>query len=567
MSKKKKQGIGCSKNKEQSEDEKIIESKEDIETEVHFEVKPFTEEELSEDDKYVYKLDKLLNDDKIQRIGLIGPYGSGKSSIINTLILKNDETRKYLTLSAINLGDACNVDYLQDTENDETTEAVGINDLKYKLPSIRKILVNQIISQIEDEVKEEKDFQVLVKQIYHYTSPKNVSEEEKKVYSWGIVLLILDIVMISLFDFQTMQKRFLTFKLTLLNIISIIGIIVFIVMLIYSLRIVYYLTNKFIDFMSCISIKSLKIAGNSLEKSNSTEMSFLDKDVETIIKLLKIYKKFIVNKDLIVVIEDIDRYESTELFLELYHISSICTNIKFIFPMNAELFSPIELSKYFNAIVDIIPFNDKVTLGKEIIKSLDKVSSKGAFKVNPSIVFKTLPFVSDLREAIRIENKYVTNIENHATVEANVLNEDSIGLRTKIYAYSFLETRFPKEVNNYSSDENLLKEIINEIEEKWEVWSASNIKKINYSRERYNEEKNESMKKYKELNEGKIRYNGDEEFIEDYYDKIINRYGGVLTYTKYLENPGMHINAYLSDEEYKEFEEKERNEIEKQKKI
>ena len=46
-------------------------------------------------DEYLYSLNWALQDPKIKNIALTGPYGSGKSSIIDTFLKQNDSKSLY----------------------------------------------------------------------------------------------------------------------------------------------------------------------------------------------------------------------------------------------------------------------------------------------------------------------------------------------------------------------------------------------------------------------------------------------------------------------------------------
>ena len=50
-------------------------------------------------DEYLYSLNWALQDPKIKNIALTGPYGSGKSSIIDTFLKQNDSKSLYAQIN------------------------------------------------------------------------------------------------------------------------------------------------------------------------------------------------------------------------------------------------------------------------------------------------------------------------------------------------------------------------------------------------------------------------------------------------------------------------------------
>ncbi|MFN4150897.1 MAG: hypothetical protein ACK4IX_08125 [Candidatus Sericytochromatia bacterium] len=331
-------------------------------------------------DKEIYFLalqEVLLNDD-VKNIALTGTYGSGKSSIIKTFQKKYDEYQ-YLNISLASFKDKI------EPKNDESEE------------SLNRLIELSILQQIFYKEKHNKIPDSRFKRI------KNISK--KKVLLNSFLFLIWSLSIAYLFKHKEVGEDFLELNTVLHNpytkytslIITLLGL--------------YYLSIKLVRIFNNSKLNKLNIQSADIEIGDNNDKSILNHHLDEILYF------FEVTNYNIVVIEDLDRFNDTEIFTKLRELNNLINGSKqigrkivFLYAIRDNMFQDKDRTKFFDFIIPVIPIINPSN-SNEIIKSkLTKLNSKRI--PTEEFIDDVSIFIEDMRLLINICNEYSLYKEN-----------------------------------------------------------------------------------------------------------------------------------------------------------
>ncbi|MCQ8213311.1 hypothetical protein NON08_12455 [Cetobacterium somerae] len=355
-----------------------------------------------------YKLLKeKIKDEKTKNIGITGSYGSGKSSLIESIKLDKDiEKKKYISISLLNF----------------SKEDINKESIQEKTLELEKRILQQIFYQ--------KKSQELPLSKFHKIEIENKFIEYLKIFQ--LVLFIIA-------SFILKEKYFDMIKLIIknggFNKISYIEYICFFIFILWGTFIFYQLVG---------SIKKLKIKKiapiSSIELSNDSdkEKSTLDLYMEDIIYCFEALKL-----DLMF-IEDLDRCDNIDIFIKLRELNILLNErlenrkVTFVYALRDDLFSDKDRTKFFDFIIPVIPVlnsSNSEGLLREKIKN-DFEDEDNEFL---SEIFK---YITDMRLGLNICNEYKIYREKFLKEHFSSKNLLSIIVYKNIYPQEFSKANF-----------------------------------------------------------------------------------------------------------------------------
>lgn len=355
-----------------------------------------------------YKLLKeKIKDEKTKNIGITGSYGSGKSSLIESIKLDKDiEKKKYISISLLNF----------------SKENINKESIQEKTLELEKRILQQIFYQ--------KKSQELPLSKFHKIEIENKFIEYLKIFQ--LVLFIIA-------SFILKEKYFDMIKLIIknggFNKISYIEYICFFIFILWGTFIFYQLVG---------SIKKLKIKKiapiSSIELSNNSdkEKSTLDLYMEDIIYCFET-----LNLDLMF-IEDLDRCDNIDIFIKLRELNILLNErlenkkVTFVYALRDDLFSDKDRTKFFDFIIPVIPvLNSSNSEG--ILRKKMKYDFKDKDEEFLSEIFK---YVTDMRLGLNICNEYKIYREKFLKEHFSSKNLLSIIVYKNIYPQEFSKANF-----------------------------------------------------------------------------------------------------------------------------
>lgn len=386
---------------------------------------------------YLEEFKNVQYQKNVKNIALMGPYGSGKSSIL--MKLKENSSQKYICINMIEFSDEIKKDKISEDQKDKQIEIDQQFKREDKIEKVEQSIVQQLIYQ---EPQKNIPFSKLKKE---YPTTNNVIV--------NILVFLLGIVATALFFSFNCHKYLVEFSSEkILSWTSLIGLIYIAFSFIYiSFKLIYYFYKNF------------KISRISYSKNNANIIcdryeSVYNKYLDEIIYFFKETSYDAV------IFEDIDRYNDLLFFSHLRELNSLLNNSKylnrkitFIYAIKDDLFLKQDKHKFFDYIIPVVPiidYTNSLYKFKEFIKD-QEVSEK---------TLKMLSFyVSDLRTLKNICNEFdfYKSMSN-----VRIFNKDcllSILVFKNLYPQEFSKLQYNESVIDeiFKEKDNIIKSIKN----------------------------------------------------------------------------------------------------------
>lgn len=339
----------------------------------------------------------LLNaiaNDEILNIAVTGPYGSGKSSVIKTFKERVDKDVKILDISLATLdADAS----LYATEN---TTIAGDSGTDIQQPIItaeqKETLNRKIEFSILQQLVYRKALETLpfsrLRKIRHFSKH---TIQTMAMYVVGAVVLIAFALQLDFMQIPLFYKTF-GFPITVQHVISIVSIILLLTMMYET--VVYIIKNY-----GGIRLQKISVGGNEIDIHD--DGSIFNRHLDEILYF------FQCTDYNVVIIEDLDRFNTTDIFLKLRELNYLINKsemigrtIKFIYAVKDDMFKDSSRSKFFDYITTVIPVIT-TTNSKDMLKRALKEQGHEGEVADDDI--RDIAFhIDDMRLLYNIVNEY-----------------------------------------------------------------------------------------------------------------------------------------------------------------
>lgn len=333
----------------------------------------------SESDKKQYRsvlnLARKLEEKDILNIALTGPYGAGKSSILRSL--KKDYPKyKYLSISLATLKSP-----LDDKKNEIDIDTMN-NRIEYS-----------ILQQLIYKEKQETLYNSRLKRIYHK------STWAQYVLSFAIIFYVVALIIV--FEPSFLKVEWICNRLSnpVLNKWSDIFALsyIFIATIIFAQKTIKSLSNS--------KLNKLNLKNGEIElKENKEDTSVFNKHMDEIVYF------FEVTNYNVVIIEDLDRFNNTDIFLKLREVNqllnqsnSVGRKVTFIYAVKDDMFFDEERTKFFDYITTVIPI---INSSNSADKLKEELEIKGFSDLNVEVIESLAFFIDDMRLLKNIVNEY-----------------------------------------------------------------------------------------------------------------------------------------------------------------
>lgn len=354
-----------------------------------------------EDGKYYEALLWALKNrqkEDIKNIALTGPYGSGKSSILKTF-QKNykDCDLKFLNISLATFKEEKKVNNLvHEEEIDEGTigEKIGGKNINTKDGNTAELLRLIEISILEQIFYHEKDSKIPDSRF------KKIKSFNKTTLFFTTIGYLLFIVAIynyyNPFFIQSILKDFPINN----NVCDTIHYSSFIIIAIGT----YFIIRKSIRLISAITISKLNIQNAEISIGNDLNKSILNHHIDELLYF------FSVRPYNVVIIEDLDRFEETEIFTKLRELNLLLNNSKktkkkdivFIYAVRDNMFTDKERTKFFDFIIPVIPIINSSNSSDILLRKRNEFNLDLSDAFIEDIAF----FIDDMRLLHNITNEF-----------------------------------------------------------------------------------------------------------------------------------------------------------------
>ena len=367
--------------------------------------------EDAEISNYQEALDYIFaSKDNIKNIAILGAYGSGKSSIINTYE-KHHPEHNFIHVSLAHFTDPLKVSI---NKSEELGEGNSISEVDESNNTISNLLEGKILNQLIHQIKAThiKDTNFNVK--------RTLPWYQKLFFSVPILFVVLSLFYVAFYSkwnawIISHNYEFLKFTLSDTFQLSIfIGCILVLAISIYSFMSKSYLFTK----LKKLGIKSVV----DIEVFDSSTESSFDKYLNEVIYL------FQNSKADVIVFEDLDRYDSVLIFEKLREINYLINNrntnktIRFLYLIRDDIFNSVERSKFFDFIIPIVPVVDITNSSDKFCELLEEANCIEG--LDKHFLNDLAYYINDMRLLYNIVNEYqiyrkVINPEQNTNYNAN----------------------------------------------------------------------------------------------------------------------------------------------------
>ena len=345
--------------------------------------------------------EKLRTDQKIRNIALTGPYGSGKSSVLRTLQTQYPEF-KYLQISLATLEaydstkdqeEQPNKKQIQQTDsaNSNADKAQG---KRKDVEKQNRLIEYSILQQLIYREKYKTLPNSRLKRIFHF--------EEKKLCHWTCGVFFFFIAALIAFEPRWLRVnamyRIFDWGPTVNTIFDVISVA-------YMFICIFICIQKALQSYCGYHLSKINLKDGEIElKAQEKETSIFNRHLDEIIYF------FQSTEYNVVIIEDLDRFNTADIYLKLRELNQLINDSKeigrhivFIYAVKDDVFKDTQRAKFFDYISTVIPFinpsNSKDKLKEELrIRGYEDIPDDDL----KEIAF----FINDMRLLRNIANEY-----------------------------------------------------------------------------------------------------------------------------------------------------------------
>ena len=356
------------------------------------------------------------NNAKVSNIALTGPYGSGKSSIIQSFLKKYRRPALHISLAAF---------------------------------------VPEADSKGEKVSRQEIERSILQQMLYGADANKLPLSRFKRIQSPGVwsIFKSLYIMLGILALWYVFHKRediisgIFFAPLALSNWLNL-GILAL------AATFLWVTLHHFYVASFGLSLKSISLKDVEIKPAHEDQTSILNRHLDEIVYFFQS-----TNYDL-VIIEDLDRFNDTEIFVTLREINSLVNEnegvkrtIRFLYALRDDMFVNTDRTKFFEFIIPVIPIINTSN-------SIDMVLEQGRRleldeRLDRQFLREVSRYLNDLRLIQNIFNEYAIYVANLETDGENLLDAN------KLLAILIYKNVYPRDFEQLHRGAGALAKILN----------------------------------------------------------------------------------------------------------
>jgi hypothetical protein len=361
----------------------------------------------------------------IKNIALTGPYGSGKSSILKTF----QKNYKGNDLKFLNISLATFKEEKPGFDSNGKEIKVDKTDL---LRLIEISILEQIFYHEEDSKIPDSRFKKI----------KSYSPTRLFFYSLGYLFFIL--ALYNYYNNYFIQSVFKDFAISS----KICDIIHYGSIIIIALGI-FFIIMKSVRIISSITVNKLVLQNAEIGMGDNNSKSILNHHIDEILYF------FSIRPYNVVIIEDLDRFQETEIFTKLREVNLLLNHsektkskeIVFLYAVRDDMFTDKDRTKFFDFIIPVIPVINSSNSSEILLKK------KNQFKylLSDNLIEDISFFIDDMR--------LLHNISNEFYLYKEKLNENLI--QDKLFGIITYKNIYPNDFMKLSYNEGSLYKIFN----------------------------------------------------------------------------------------------------------
>lgn len=423
--------------------------------------------------EYLKALHWAIKKKKVKNIALAGPYGAGKSSIIDTYLKKHRIIRnKSLRVSMATF---------VENETDENGNP-------------KKISLGQ--DEIELGILKQLFYKVNYKKIPQSRYRKLHKINWKRV--WGYLVLIFLILGVMEFIFFPD-----TFQMIIEKIeeaggkFGLKGMVSDIIFLAFCVGILAIIARTYRLVLFRFKVNEVKLPTETVVKNSETAAeTVFNKNMDEIVYF------FEETKYRIVFFEDLDRLEDPSIFIHLRELNTLLNNydgikgrIVFVYAIRDDIFTDTDRTKFFEFIIPVIPIINSTNSGEIFLQKLEESEKKGiVHEISQEFILDVSPYVEDMRILQNIYNEFVVYKETIRTDQDLKLSDETM------MALIIFKNLYPREFAELQMERGVVKQAFEDkrryISVQCMQWQ-NEVDELTQELEKYQEDRLEQVKELK----------------------------------------------------------------------
>ena len=411
-----------------------------------------------------------LENRNINNIAICGSYGSGKSSIINGFFKRNLSYKKLkVSLASFNIT-------RNNNEQKSEPTILGKDGTKPTKGNTKKTATNKCPNNVQDLLLEQSILQQIIYSVKGDNLPysrfkriSNISKTSTSLWTFALVIWAISLCVFLQFEFLKNIPHWENMSDCTMNYISYIslGLLIFL-----STIALFRLKKLFTN----TPLNKLKIQSYEIELGKDVSSSILNKYLD---EVLYFFEK---TKYEILIFEDLDRFNNTDIFTKLRELNMLINNaeqikqpVRFMYAIKDDIFKDEERTKFFDFVLPIIPCVNISNSGSKLLDMLNVAEEENGNTVKKSNQLDA-NFIEDISLFIH-DMRTLKNISNEYKIYQHTINSDNNRDRNKLLATIVYKNKYPSDfsllhngegiVHNalFSQKEKLVENKITEIEE------------------------------------------------------------------------------------------------------
>ena len=382
--------------------------------------------------EYFTALDWAFNNEKVKNIAIAGPYGSGKSSVISSYIKMHPELR-YINISL--------ADFL--TYDDEGKEVLG----QYS----------------------ESDLEVgILKQLFYRVNHKRIPQSRyRKLHTVSKIKIFISLLLLCFLCRLVSAFVFCNIGVFVENCISKAADnfkcsegTAYLLLLFTALLLIVCVTQIIWFFITKVHVKEINIADATTATTEKTQdESIFNKNMDEIVYF------FEATGYNVVFIEDLDRFNSIDIFIKLRELNTILNSyeeikkrIVFVYAVRDNMFTQEDRTKFFEFILPVIPIINSTNSGEILSKRIKEDQEMfGDIDLDDEYVEMVSPYISDRRVLDNIYNEFITYKKTLQKV--NNANSKKLNLKDKkMMSLIIFKNLYPKDFADLQAEKGIVKQ-------------------------------------------------------------------------------------------------------------
>lgn len=388
------------------------------------------------DDSYksVIELDEVLSSAtelNIKNIALTGPYGSGKSSVLITLREDFPKGRNYLPISLATLqaNDESLEEQKEDFKNTESTK----QQCPYNKEETKENPTENLNRKIEYSILQQLIYREKAKNVPNSRFRRIVHLTKWELIKYPICAVLSLICFLVLFEpnFAKVESiyNFFSWGYTWNMVFDFLAASYLLGVLFFTIRYIFRVYSN-----SKLNKLNLKDAEIEVVENNSIFNRHLD----------EILYFFQVTDYNVVIIEDLDRFGTPNIFLKLRELNQLINeskivgrHITFIYAVKDDIFRDEERTKFFDYIITIIPVINPSNSKDKLKAALEAKGCKD--EISDEDLSEMAFFIQDMRILTNIVNEYKQYRDKLCANQGVQLN------KTKLLAMIVYKNYYPQD--------------------------------------------------------------------------------------------------------------------------